>query len=133
MTDPKDGSQDTELKTPQPEATPVNGADASRLDEFAKTATAAKMSGTFNKTAGFLKRKIGEMTDDSVLKETGRNQEILGKVHGLVGSVRSVREAAVNRVKTTRTEAQEICRKHGARLIGVATDFVEDIKKTFFK
>ena len=61
------------------------------MDEFAKTATAAKLSGTYNKTAGYLKRKIGEIADDPELAKSGRDQQLLGKIHRLVGSVRQAR------------------------------------------
>ena len=91
------------------------------------------MSGAFNETAGFIKRKIGEFTEDSELEDKGHSQQILGKIHSLVGSLRSARQAAQERLKTTRIETQAICRKHGGRLLDVATDFVEDIKKALLK
>ncbi len=103
------------------------------VDEFAKTATAAKLSGTFNETAGFLKRKFGEFTDDSSLKEEGRDQQLLGKIHHLVGTIRSVRESTVEKISKTRVETQAICRKHGGKLLDVASEFVEDMKKMLFK
>lgn len=91
------------------------------------------MSGTFNETAGFFKQTLGALTDDSRLKDAGRNQQLLGKVHRLVGTIRSVREAALEKVSRTRTEGQAICRKHGGRLLDVATDFIEEMKKTLLK
>lgn len=39
-----------------------------KLDEFSKTANAAKLTGAFHETSGFLKRKIGEFTKDASLK-----------------------------------------------------------------
>jgi uncharacterized protein YjbJ (UPF0337 family) len=102
-------------------------------EDFNKTATAAKLSGTFNETAGFFKRKFGKFTDNPVLEEAGLEQEFLGKVHKLVGSLRGVREVALTRFNLKRVEAQAVCRKHGGRLIDVATDFVEDMKKAILK
>jgi uncharacterized protein YjbJ (UPF0337 family) len=81
--------KNTEEYQPVPEAT-------SRVDEFAKTARAAKMSGTYHEIVGSLKRKFGGIAEDTDLEKAGRNQQILGKVHRLVGSLRSVRESAAN-------------------------------------
>jgi uncharacterized protein YjbJ (UPF0337 family) len=64
-----------------------------RTEEFAKTATAAKISGTYNETAGFVKRKVGELTEDLPLQDAGRKQQLLGKIHHVIGSFRSVKEA----------------------------------------
>jgi len=102
-------------------------------EEFAKTATAAKLSGNYNETAGYFKRNWGKLTGDEALKDDGRNQQILGKVHRLVGSLRTVRETVIIKVKTTRVEGQALCRKHAGRAIDVASDFVDDVKKTFFR
>ncbi len=63
----------------------------------------------------------------------GRDQQILGKVHKLVGTIRGVREAAQSKVASTRQETKEICLKHGGRLLDVANDFISDLKKTLFK
>ncbi len=104
-----------------------------KMDEFSKTSTAAKMSGTFHVTAGLLKRKLGEFKDDPELAKEGRNQVLLGKVHRLVGTVRGLREGALNKIDAKRKETQAICIKHGARLLDVASDFVEDIKKVILK
>ena len=91
------------------------------------------MSGTYNETAGFFKRKLGEFTDDSTLRDSGRDKQLLGKIHRLVGILRGVREAAIGNLSQKRLESQAICRKHGGRLLDVASDFVEDMKKTFLK
>ncbi|MDZ4678093.1 MAG: CsbD family protein [Oligoflexia bacterium] len=111
--------KDPEVKTPP--------------DEFSKTAAAAKLSGTYNETAGFFKRKFGNLTDDTQLKEDGRNQQLLGKIHHFVGTIRSVREAAVGKLNTTRIDSQAICRKHGGKFLDLASEFVNDIKKLLLK
>lgn len=108
-------------------------AKVSRMDEFVKTATAAKMSGLFHETTGKIKRKIGVLRDDKELQKEGLNQEILGKVHTLVGSVRAFRKDTIKKITVKRQETKDICIKHGSRLIDVATDFVEDLKKTLLK
>lgn len=115
----------------EPAETPA--IEPTRMEEFSKTGTAAKLSGSYHKKSGFIKRKIGEWTDDSALKEAGLNEELLGNVHHLVGVVRKAKEDAVEKVNKTKLEAQAICRKHGGRLIVVAADFIEDMKKTLFK
>ncbi len=112
---------------PKTEVTPT------KLEEFAKTSTAAKMSGAFNETMGSLKKNIGEFTDDAALKDAGRDQRLLGKVHRLVGSLRAVNEAAIEKFNNLRKESLAICRKHGGRSLDVASDFVDDMKKLFLK
>jgi uncharacterized protein YjbJ (UPF0337 family) len=125
---------ETSPEQKNPSETPSEtSSDPTRKEEFLKTATAAKMSGAFNETAGFFKRKLGEFTDDSVLRDEGRDQQFLGKIHRFVGSLRSVRQAALQKVKTTRIESQKVCLKHGGRLLDLASDFVEDMKKAIFK
>ncbi len=105
----------------------------SKLDEFSKTSTAAKMSGAFHETSGMLKRKFGEFTNDASLKDAGREQQLLGKVHRLVGSMRGVQETALANFRNTQKESLAICRKHGGRIVDVASDLVDDIKKTLLK
>jgi len=100
---------------------------------FAETAIAAKLSGTFHQTAGKLKQKWGEFSDNPDLKVEGRNQEILGKIHRLVGTFRDVRQTVIKKYETKKQETKDICIKHGVRMIDVASDFVEDLKKTFLK
>ncbi len=104
-----------------------------RTDEFAKSATAAKISGAFNETAGFMKRKIGELTKDAEFEKSGHNQELLGKIHRLVGTVRGIRDAATTELMNRKIESQAICRKHAGRLLDGVSDFIEDVKKTLFK
>ena len=91
------------------------------------------MSGTYNETAGFFKRKFGEFTDDFLIKDEGHNQQLLGKVHRLVGSLRSVRELALEKINRTRIESQAICRKYGGNLLDVTSDFVDEMKKAILK
>lgn len=91
------------------------------------------MSGAFHETVGNLKNKFGELTDDAAMKEAGKNQQLLGKVHRLVGTLRGVREAASEKLGETRKEGLAICRKHGERALDVASDFVEDLRKLFLK
>lgn len=106
-------SEQTTNKSAQPADAAAAAAPSqeqpSKLDEFAKTGIAAKLSGKFHETAGTVKRKIGEVTGNPELVDEGRKQELLGKVHRLVGAVRGVREG----------------------LQGVATKFVADIKNVF--
>jgi uncharacterized protein YjbJ (UPF0337 family) len=106
--------------------------ETSRSEEFAKTSTAAKMSGSVNETAGFFKRKFGEFTGDADLNEAGRNQQLLGKVHRLVGGLREIQELATEKVLTARKDGEKILRKHGGKLIDQASEFLDDIRKTFF-
>lgn len=130
MSDQDSNSKENTVDTIETSEKP---AKVSKLDEFAKTATAAKMSGTFHVTAGMLKRKLGEFKDDPELKKEGRNQLLLGKVHRFVGTIRGLREGAVTKIDLKRKEAQAVCIKHGGRLLDVASDFVEDIKKVILK
>jgi uncharacterized protein YjbJ (UPF0337 family) len=91
------------------------------------------MSGTYNETAGFIKRKFGELTRDFSLQDVGKNQQLLGKVHHFVGSLRGVKEETLEKFKTTRIEVQGVCRKHGGRFLDVASQFVDDLKKVLLK
>lgn len=112
---------------------PIVNTAKNQKEDFSKSATAAKLSGTFHETAGLIKRKFGEFTDDAQLKKAGSDEQFLGKIHRLVGSIRSVREAAFKRLTKTRQETQSICIKHGGRMLDVAIDFVEDMKKALLK
>jgi len=47
--------------------------ELTRVEEFAKAATAAKKNGTYNETAGYIKRKFGELTEDSSLQDVWKN------------------------------------------------------------
>jgi uncharacterized protein YjbJ (UPF0337 family) len=102
-------------------------------ETISKSAAAAKMSGTYHETTGFIKRTLGKFSDDSVLERAGRNQQLLGKVHRLVGSLRSARNAVIDKLNRTRTEGQKVCREHGGKLIDGASEFVDELKKVLLK
>jgi uncharacterized protein YjbJ (UPF0337 family) len=118
---------------PDEAATAAPASEPTRMEKFAKSSTGAKLSGTFNQAAGSIKKKLGELTDDPKLKQDGRNQVLLGKVHELVGSLREVRETVLKRVEDTRKEGRKILRKHGGKLLDQAIELVDDVKKTIFK
>ncbi len=133
-------TSDPNVKTliTDPDSVEVLDANASEVPlkktgKFAKTATAAKMSGAFHETAGLIKRKLGELADDKALKQAGEDQQLLGKVHRFVGTLRGLRESAISKVETKRKETQAVCLKHGGRLLDIASDFVEDMKKIILK
>jgi uncharacterized protein YjbJ (UPF0337 family) len=112
---------------------PIVPSEPTRSEEFAKTATAAKMSGTYHETTGYFKRKLGQLIDDPLLEDSGQNQQLLGKIHRFVGILRGIREDVSSELNSKRIESQAICRKHGGRLLDVASDFLEDMKKTLLK
>ncbi len=107
--------------------------EPTHLEKFAQTSSAAKLSGKVHQTMGFFKRKVGEMTDDSLLKETGENQELLGKVHSMVGTIRELRERAVAKGINVSADGAKILRKHAGKILDQANEFIEDIRDTFFK
>lgn len=133
ISDPNIKEQIIDQESIESSASDVADVKPSKTEKFSKTATAAKMSGAFHETAGLLKRKLGELADDKALKDAGRDQQLLGKVHRFVGTIRGLREGAISRVETKRKEAQAVCLKHGGRLLDVASDFVEDMKKIILK
>lgn len=105
----------------------------SKINDFSDTAAAAKLSGAFHQSAGLLKRKFAELTDDASLKDAGHEQQLRGKVHTLVGNIRGVREAAVEKFTHSRHEGTALFQKHGGRLIDLASDLVADLKKSILK
>lgn len=107
--------------------------EPTRLETFSKTAAAAKMSGTFNEAAGFFKRELGKLAADSALEDAGRNQQLFGKAHRLVGSLRSARDAALDKMGRTRLDSQGLCRKFGGRLLDGASEFIDELKKVLLK
>ena len=117
----------SEFITPEPVTPP------SYMGEFAKTPIAAKLSGTYNETTGLLKRKFGEFTSDVNLQEEGLSQEILGKVHLLVGSIRTIRIEAQEKLELKKIEAKNLIRKHSLKLLDVATEITDDVKKLLLK
>lgn len=111
------------------QATPITP----KKKSFAETAAAAKMSGLYNQTAGKIKRKVGEIRGDDELHAEGHKQEIIGKIHRLVGSFRGLRDGSAKKLVSKRKEAKAICIKHGGRLLDVAGDLVEDLKNIILK
>jgi len=107
--------------------------EPTRLETFSKTASAAKMSGTYHEIAGFIKRTVGRLSDNMPLEADGKNQQLIGKVHHLVGSLRSAHNAVLQRINRTRQESQAVFREHGGRFLDGASQFVDDIKKAFLK
>lgn len=116
-----------EFITPEPTPAPT------RMEEFAKTPIAAKLSGTYHETTGKIKRKFGEFTNDANLKEEGLNQELLGKVHRLVGSIRTIRVAAREKLELKKVEGKKLIRKHGLKLLDVANELADDVKNLILK
>jgi uncharacterized protein YjbJ (UPF0337 family) len=107
--------------------------NADALERFSKTAIAAQMSGTYHETAGFIKRNLGKLSDDSMLEDAGRHQQLIGKVHRLVGSLRSARNAFLHKLRGVRIETHALCREHGGRLVDGASAFVDEVKKVLLK
>jgi uncharacterized protein YjbJ (UPF0337 family) len=104
-----------------------------RREEFAKTAAAAKLSGSYNKAAGYFKQSVGTFTNDAAMENAGRNQQVLGRAQALVGSLRGIREAMLQKIELARLEYLGICSKHGSKALDVAAEFVEDLRKTLLK
>jgi uncharacterized protein YjbJ (UPF0337 family) len=100
---------------------------------FSKTASAAKMSGTYNEAAGFIKRTMGRLSENLALEDAGKNQQLIGKVHRLVGSLRSAHHDVLQRLNRTRLESQAVFREHGGRLLDGTSELVDEIKKIFLK
>lgn len=100
----------------------VPKAEQTKFETLSKTPAAAKMSGTFHETAGFIKRKLGELSSDSALEDAGRNQQLLGKVHRLVGSLRGARNAV-----------QASLPVQGGKLIDGTAKMLDALKKRFLK
>ncbi len=125
------GSMSEQLPDETAEVLDIPAAELTRLEKFAQSSRGAKLSGKVNQTAGFFKRKIGEMTDDSEMKKAGRDQEFLGKVHSMVGLVRQLREIGTQKALKARTDGTKILRKHAEKLVDQATEFLKDIRDTF--
>jgi uncharacterized protein YjbJ (UPF0337 family) len=105
-------------------------AEPTRAERFAKTSTAAKLSGRVNSATGFIKNKVGQMTGNIDLKTEGRNQQLLGKIHKLVGSAREARELVLKKALKTRADGAIILRKHSEKLLDQAIELIDDLKKT---
>lgn len=104
-----------------------------KVKDFSRTSTAAKLSGKYYGTTGFIKKKFGEYINDSDLIKKGKKEELLGKVHFFVGVSRAIREETSTKLKNSSKETQEIFIKHGGRALNVANDLVKDLKKIWFK
>ena len=120
-----------EIETQNAEVSTPLSVDPTRLETFSKSAAGAKMGGSYHEAAGYIKRKLGRWSADSILEEAGRNQQLLGKVFRLVGSLRGARDAAVEKLACTRNEAQSILREHTGRLLDGTSEFIDELKKTF--
>ena len=120
---------DLPLSPPPTEPAPQK---TTRLDEYAKTAQAAKLSGTFHKTVGSIKNSFGRALADDALKNAGRDQELLGKAHRFVGALREIKEATHSKLLLKRSEGIVMLKKNGGKLLDVATDCVLDLKKLIF-
>ena len=101
--------------------------------EFGQTALAANLSGSFHKTVGAMKRGFGKIISDEGLESSGQDEEILGKLHKFVGSLRGVREAAELKLAAKRAESRKILLNHGGKLLDGATACVEDVKNLLLK
>lgn len=126
--------QDTlDLDLPStPTPTEPSPQKTTRLNEYAKTAQAAKLSGAFNKTVGSIKNGLGRALADDALRNSGRDQELLGKAHRFVGALRELKEATHSRLLQKRSEGIVMLKSNGGKLLDVATDCVLDLKKLIF-
>lgn len=115
-------------ETLQPSTTTSEASGGTLMEDFAKTSTAAKLSGTYNKATGFVKRKAGEILEDKDLQAEGLKQEALGSVHKLVGLIRETREDFTSKVHETRVEGKKILVKHGVKLMNGVSDFISDMR-----
>jgi len=70
-------------------------ADLFRLaNQTTTTMTKLEMKGTWNETKGKLKQKYAELTDDDLLFEEGKEDELLGRLEKKVGKTKQeIREA----------------------------------------
>ena len=50
--------------------------------------TKLEMKGTWNETKGKLKQKYAQLTDDDLLFEEGKEDELLGRLQGKVGETK---------------------------------------------
>lgn len=137
MEDPTELPKENQVEdqTELPKKAPSEPKDVSHeslLEKFAKSSAGAKLSGTFNEATGLLKRKLGEFNDDPDLRKEGRDQQLLGKVHHLVGDIREIRELAKQKVETTCDDLQKMVRLHAGKLLDGVSSFLEDVKKRLF-
>jgi uncharacterized protein YjbJ (UPF0337 family) len=103
------------------------------LERAAGSSTAAKLSGAFHETAGKIKQKVGELSDRPELKADGRKEELLGKVHAVVGEIREIREmiagSAEKYSSQFKGEYKDLMKSQASRLLDSASAFLDDLKK----
>jgi uncharacterized protein YjbJ (UPF0337 family) len=126
-------------KTPK-EAESINSesseappAEPTRLEALLKTSTAAKLSGAYHDAAGFIKSQIGKRLENSELEQEGRDQQLLGKFHKLVGALRGIRDAALSKLDRARSESQALYREQGGKLLKSAIELIDTVKKNLLK
>ena len=130
---PNENKVTNEIPINEPSSIETTTIEKTNTEDFTKSATAAKLSGVFHQATGLLKSKYGEFTNDEALVIAGSEQQLLGKVHRLVGKVRGVREATLKKIVDSRVESLALCRKHGGRIIDGASNIVDDVTKSLFK
>jgi uncharacterized protein YjbJ (UPF0337 family) len=133
----KESASETQVESPvaSPKVTPSEPPQPEHqtlLQKFTKSSAAAKLSGTYNEATGLLKRKLGELNDDSMLRKEGRDQQLLGKVHHLVGNAREIRDLTQQKIETTRDEMKKLMKEHTGKLLDGVSSFLEDVKKRLF-
>ncbi|MEO5971514.1 MAG: CsbD family protein [Bdellovibrionia bacterium] len=121
-----------ENKSELPNETPNNSGRETLLERFAKSSAGAKLSGTYNEATGLLKRTLGEFNDDPALTKEGSDQQLLGKVHHIVGDIREIRELTKQKLEVSRDDMQKLLRHHGGKLLDGVASFLDDIKKRLF-
>ena len=60
--------------------------------------TKLEMKGTWNETKGKLKQKYADLTDDDLLFEEGKEDELLGRLEKKVGSTKQELRDAISRL-----------------------------------
>ena len=130
---PKEDQVEDQAELPKKAPSKPNDiGNESLLDKFAKSSAGAKLSGTYNEATGLLKRKLGEFNDDPDLRKEGRDQQLLGKVHHLVGDVREIQELTKKKVETTCDDLEKMLRFHADKLLDGVSSFLKDVKKRLF-
>ena len=59
-----------------------------RMNLPAETMTKLEMKGTWNETKGKLKQKYADLTDDDLLFEDGKEDELLGRLQKKIGQTK---------------------------------------------
>lgn len=63
-----------------------------------KTMTKLEMKGTWNETKGKLKQKYADLTDDDLLFEEGKEDELLGRLQKKVGQTKEEIRDAISKL-----------------------------------